>query len=122
MKAVGVYAIVMLGCVCGAGEDASKPPFQPLHPEKLKLIMRLGETRFRHASSITAIVQLPGAGQVLTTSRDETARLWDAKTGAEIRRFTFADDVWGASVLPDGKTAVFSGSDKLLTLLNIENS
>ena len=114
------YLLALIASFQSAAADAPPPPpFQPLYPEKLKLLGRLGETRFRHASSITAILPLP-EGKILLTSRDNSARVWDAKTGAEIRRFTSSEDVWGAALLPDGKSVLLGGGDKKLTLWNTE--
>jgi len=115
------YLIAIIASFQLAAADApAPPPFQPLHPEKLKLLARLGETRFRHASAITAILPMPD-GKILLTSRDNSARIWDAKTGAELRRFTSSEDVWGAALLPDGKSVLLSGGDKKITLWNSDS-
>ena len=50
----------------------------------------------------TAVFSADGA-LVLTASYDKTARLWDAGTGAELRRFEHASGyVYSAAFSPDG--------------------
>jgi WD40 repeat protein len=118
MKAVRLF-LIFASVALTAGDAAPKPPFQPLHPEKLKLVGRLGEMRFRHASSITSILRLPD-GNILLTSRDHSARIWDAKTGAELRRFTSSEDMWGSALLPDGKSILLCSSEKTVTQWSLE--
>lgn len=119
MRTVCLF-LIFASIALTAGDAPPKPPFQPLHPEKLKLVGRLGELRFRHASSITSILRLPD-GNILLTSRDNSARIWDAKTGAEIRRFTSSEDMWGSALLPDGKTILLCSGEKTVTLWNLES-
>lgn len=123
MRMTALFLFVWIAGAPVWAEDSTPPapPFQPLHPEKLKLLGRLGETRFRHASQITAILPLPEPGRILLASCDGTARIWDARSGAEIRRINAGEDVWGAALLPGGKTALLCGEDKTLTLWDIDS-
>ncbi|MHC4727491.1 MAG: WD40 repeat domain-containing protein [Planctomycetota bacterium] len=52
----------------------------------------------------------PDGTRVLTGSEDETARLWEAETGQEIRTFRgHTSYVWSVAFSPDG-TRVLTGS------------
>ena len=58
-----------------------------------------------------AIAFSPDGKLVLTTSADNTTRLWDLQAGQELRRFTgHQGPVEWAAFSPDGKTFV-TGSD-----------
>src|SRR6185436_13422360 len=51
---------------------------------------------------------------LLTASHDGTARLWDAKTGQEIRRFVgHTGSVYTARFTSDGQRVVSSGADRI---------
>jgi RNA polymerase sigma factor (sigma-70 family) len=50
-------------------------------------VVRLGTVRFRHADGVTCSVFGPDGKTLVTGSHDGTARLWDAATGKELRRF-----------------------------------
>lgn len=81
---------------------------------RLKRLNVLGDARLRHAAQLTAIVPLSDGRRILTSSQDNTLRLWDLETGAEIRRFVHKDDVWIAAVRPGDRTCISSGDNKEL--------
>jgi RNA polymerase sigma factor (sigma-70 family) len=49
--------------------------------------VRLGSTNLRHADKILFLAYVSGGKQLLSASRDQTIRLWDAALGREVRRF-----------------------------------
>jgi WD40 repeat protein len=96
-------------------------------------VARLGTLRFRHGAGVTAIAHTPDGHALLTDSKDGTVRLWDLKTGAEIRRFrkdgrvtdsasdpefnlVFGGPVNGIAVAHDGRTLAVGASDGSITL------
>ena len=65
-----------------------------------------------HAADVFMALFTPDGGRVVTASADETARLWDAATGAELRRFVaHTGAVSCLAVSGDGRTLVTGGQD-----------
>ena len=66
-----------------------------------------------HTGPVTTITYSPDGGQVVTGSRDKTARVWDAHSGALIHVLEgHTRDVTTASYSPDGSRIVTGSSDK----------
>ena len=88
----------------------------------LREIRLVGDPAWRHAGQITSIAAIDH-DRILTTARDGTARIWDARTGAERRRFTQSsgDDVWNARLLPGGRQLLMCGEAGQLTLRNVDD-
>jgi len=63
-----------------------------------------------HTSWLLSAAYAPDGRTVLTGSADGTARLWDTRTGQEIRRFTTDTGVVAVAYAPDG-TRVLTGGD-----------
>ncbi|MCH7919763.1 MAG: hypothetical protein IIC50_17475 [Planctomycetes bacterium] len=63
-----------------------------------------------HTTGVRSVAFSPDGTRVLTGSRDETAKLWDAETGQEIRTFLgHTGWVFSVAFSPDG-TRVLTGS------------
>ncbi len=73
----------------------------------------LRETGFYHAGFS------PDGVRILTTSRDNTAKLWDAASGKLIASFDHQDAVRSAAFSPDGAWIVTPSSDKTAKLWDL---
>ncbi len=85
--------------------------------EVLTPVRVVGESGFHHAGSLSEIVMLSDGERFLSSARDGTARLWDLKSGEELRRFIRddANDVWGIVVLPGEKEILTAGGGGFVT-------
>jgi WD40 repeat protein len=63
-----------------------------------------------HGSAITSVAFSPDGRTILTGSMDQTARLWDAASGREIRRLANrGSPVVSVAFAPDGRTVLTGG-------------
>ncbi|MGZ3424499.1 MAG: WD40 domain-containing protein, partial [Polyangiales bacterium] len=70
-----------------------------------------------HSQAVTGIAVSPDGKTVATTSRDETARLWDLATGREILRLEgHAGDVTSVAFDHDGAQLATGGRDKTVRI------
>lgn len=78
---------------------------QILPAQVLTSLDQVGVAGFQHARSISDIKTLSDGKHILSSSRDNTVRLWEIGTGKEIRSFTHEnfDDIWGLCILPGEK-------------------
>jgi RNA polymerase sigma factor (sigma-70 family) len=53
---------------------------------------RMGSAQFRHGDAIFFVAYLPDGKSLITASKDQTIRAWDAATGKELRRFERSTD------------------------------
>jgi RNA polymerase sigma factor (sigma-70 family) len=80
----GVALYVSPGTPARQVVPAGPPPSEPL-PDGATA--RLGTTEFRHGDRILFVAFTPDGKKLVTSSMDQTVRLWDAATGRELRRF-----------------------------------
>jgi WD40 repeat protein/transcriptional regulator with XRE-family HTH domain len=74
-----------------------------------------------HSDGLYAVAYSPDGKSVLTGSTDETARLWDAETGAELRRFIgHTAAVEAVAFSPDGRFAGTGGLDATARLWDVK--
>src|SRR5690242_13991092 len=67
-------------------------------------VARLGTLRWRHGDAVLALAFSPDGQFLATGSRDGLARLWECKSGKELRRFEgHRGDVRSVAYSPDGK-------------------
>ena len=70
-----------------------------------------------HDDDVSSAAFSPDGTRVVTTSRDKTARLWDAATGKEIAVLRGHDGPCGAPPFtPDGTRIVTASADKTARL------
>jgi WD40 repeat protein len=66
-----------------------------------------------HTAGLYGLFLLPGGKQALSYSADQTARVWDLKTGKEVNRINVGpsmSDIRGLSLSPDGKRILVGGA------------
>lgn len=70
-------------------KDSTGSPSVDLNGDSLPegAIARTGSVRGRHPQAVAYIAFLPGGKNVLTVCQDQLTRVWDVKSGKEIRRF-----------------------------------
>ena len=73
-----------------------------------------------HSNSIASVAFAPDGDTVLTGGYDGTARLWNAQTGTEIRRFEGGRMVQSIAFAPDGATVLTGGDDGTARLWNAQ--
>jgi len=94
-----VVLAVLAGVGMFAGGTTAAEPKADMRP---RLVAQLG-----HSGLVVSAAFSPDGKQVLTSSYDKTARLWDATTGKEIRTFAgHTGEVIFASFSPDGRQVV----------------
>jgi WD40 repeat protein len=84
-----------------------------------RLMIRPGRSRITlgHGNTVNAVAFAPDGRTVITGSWDNTARLWDAATDTEIKRFEgHGDKVTAVAFAPDGKTVITGSYDETARL------
>jgi WD40 repeat protein/serine/threonine protein kinase len=68
-------------------------------------------TSFSHQDVVNDAVFSPDGARILTASRDNTAKLWDAASGKLIASFAHQDEVLHAAFSPDGERVLTASVD-----------
>ncbi len=91
MRIAGKYAFLVLSVLVPLAEEMA---------QDLEVVVQQG-----HSKTIRSISFSPDGNFVVTGSADHTARIWDTRTGKEIRTFKHhLEDVPSAVYAPDGHT------------------
>jgi WD40 repeat protein len=70
-----------------------------------------------HIGKVSSALFSPDGAQIVTSAEDKSARLWDAKTGAELAVLNgHRDTIWSAEFSRDGGRIVTASSDKTARL------
>jgi len=76
-----------------------------------------GSPNFKHSGPVTACAFSPDGKTILSASRDNTLKLWNARNGKEIRSFSgHMDPIFGCAFSPDGKIVISASADTTLKL------
>jgi WD40 repeat protein len=106
----GVGAITLLAAAPNGQEFATAA-------DTVVEVWRLDPPRFErslpHPGRVTALAYAPDSSALLTGCEDKRVRLWDAKTGRELRSFP-GDPVAVHAVAYDGRRAFVAGEDKVV--------
>jgi tetratricopeptide (TPR) repeat protein len=74
-----------------------------------------------HRNEVTSAAFSPDGRRVVTTSTDQTARVWDAADGTPIGPpLRHASDVWSAAFSPDGSKVVTASDDNTARIWDYE--
>ena len=86
--------------------DLHQDPHLDLYGDRLPrgAIRRFGSLRFRHIGSVLSVDYSPDGKTIASGGGDWTARIWDAHTGKEIRRWELDGQALAVRFSPDGRT------------------
>ncbi|MGB9333385.1 MAG: hypothetical protein WCB14_00130, partial [Candidatus Acidiferrales bacterium] len=74
-----------------------------------------------HHKPVMSIAFGPESRWLVSGSQDTTLKLWDLKTGRELRAFAgHRGMVWKMALTPDGKVLVSAGTEGAVKLWDIE--
>jgi WD40 repeat protein len=72
-----------------------------------------------HAGSVHAVAASPDGCWIVSGSTDKTIRIWDARTGQELRTVALhPHEVWSVAVSPDGQRIFWAGRKPVLGILD----
>jgi len=106
------YAIGIV--VAGSETKAILAPIQDVLDSLDVQLVHIGQellTLGGHEGPVLGAVWSPDGTRIATASQDDTARLWDARTGEELAVLKHRSDVNSVAFSPDGRLVVTAGQD-----------
>src|SRR5262249_23955046 len=73
-----------------------------------------------HTNYITSLTLSRNGQRAVTSSEDNTARVWDLDKGQEIARFSHDKMVWAAAISPDGKKVATAAVNNVCKLWDVD--
>ena len=74
-----------------------------------------------HRNGLTGVAFSPDGKRVVTTSRDETARIWDTASGAQLQTLRSDVEMWSPAFSPDGERVVTANDDLTARIWDAES-
>jgi hypothetical protein len=72
-----------------------------------------------HTAEVRQAVFSPNGARLATASHDGTVRVWDARTGAELKRLEHNDRVFGVAFSPDGARLASTCQDETVRVWDV---
>jgi WD40 repeat protein len=97
------------------------PWLRPLTPSLMPPSGQLLRTLTGHTRPVTSVAVIPDGKQIISSSWDNTLKVWDLETGEELftlKGHTFP--VTSVAVTPNGKQAISGSLDKTLKVWDLE--
>jgi hypothetical protein len=113
--------LLMLACAAAAGEPpppwvaanfVGDPPAALMRSREgmLRWVGLWGTRRLQHGSLVSRVAVAPDGKWLASACWDGTARLWEVKTGREIRTLEMGQTVLGLAISPDGRR-IYAGDE-----------
>jgi len=111
-----ITTLIVTACNEGQVRSSTKPN-PTLRPTQAKISVQLG-----HLSDIHYVAFFPDGQRVLSSSNDNSLKLWDVKSGRLLRTFPRPDDsVKTIALSPDGQRALLGNKVGTMKLLDMDS-
>jgi WD40 repeat protein len=113
---LGAAPLAGLAAILAAGSAAHAAPIDNGSGARPGLLRTLEG----HTDLVRGVAVTPDGRRALSCSRDQTVRLWDLRTGRELRRFEgHRTEIRSVAFAPGAKLALSSGQDGVLVIWDV---